>query len=98
MAEYRYNKSQVKPPQKKDARLQKETMAEFPLAKKNFIWMGVSAAMIVLGFLLMLGASSTEEFNPDIFSARRIVAGPTIAFLGFVAMGIAIIRTPRKRD
>jgi hypothetical protein len=58
--------------------------------------MGVAAAMIVLGFVLMLGSGSTEEFNPDIFSARRVVVGPTIAFLGFVAMAIAIIIRKKK--
>lgn len=90
-----YNKKVAKP-QQKDEALLKEQENEFPLAKRNFVWMGVSAAMIVLGFLLMLGSSSTEEFNPDIFSARRVVVGPTIAFLGFVAMGISIIRKPKK--
>ena len=39
----------------------------FPLTKTNFILMGIAGAIIVLGFLLMLGGSSTEEaFNPDI--------------------------------
>ncbi|MBP3589475.1 MAG: DUF3098 domain-containing protein, partial [Muribaculaceae bacterium] len=57
-----------------------------------------AGAMIVLGFILMLGGSTTEaEFNPDIFSTRRIVVGPAIAFLGFVAMAIAIIIKPRKK-
>ena len=42
------------------------------------------------------GGSSTEQaFNPDIFSTRRIVVGPTIAFLGFIFMGFAIIRKPK---
>ncbi len=95
MANYRTkNKPGEKPA--KDSSLQKESLSEFPLGKKNFRWMGVSAALIVLGFLLMLGSGSTEEFNPDIFSARRIVVGPTIAFLGFVAMAVAIIRKPGK--
>lgn len=68
-----------------------------PLLKNNFIAMGISAALIVLGFLLMLGDSSTaENFNEDIFSARRIVVGPLIAFVGFVAMAVAIIIKPKK--
>lgn len=65
------------------------------MVKSNFVWMAVSGALIVLGFLLMLGSGSTEEFNPDIFSTRRIVIGPTIAFIGFVAMVVAIIRKPK---
>lgn len=81
-----------------DGGLLKESHSEFPLGKRNFFWMGVSAAMIIIGFLLMLGSGSTEEFNPDIFSVRRIVVGPTLAFLGFVAMGVSIIRRPGKTE
>ena len=40
----------------------------------------------------MAGGGSTieEGFNPDIFSFRRIVVGPFIAFLGFLLMAFAI--------
>lgn len=77
----------------------KEEKSQFPLSAVNFKMMIIAAVMIVVGFLLMLGSSSTEsEFNPDIFSTRRIVIGPTIAFLGFVAMGVAIIWSPRSRE
>lgn len=56
--------------------------------------------LIVVGFLLMTGSGSSPEagFNPDIFSTRRIVVGPTIAFLGFLLMAFAIIWQPRKSD
>lgn len=74
-----------------------ESYVRLPLVKTNFILMAISGAMIIAGFLLMLGGSSTaEEFNPDIFSTRRIVVGPTIAFLGFIFMGFGIIYRPRK--
>lgn len=78
---------------------EKKEHVPFPLTKKNFILMGIAGAIIVLGFLLMLGGSSTEEaFNPDIYSTRRIVVGPTIAFLGFLFMGFGIIyRTKDER-
>ena len=79
-----------------DSVLDKEKASQFPLGKNNFRLMAIAGAVIVIGFLLMLGGSSTEEaFNPDIFSFRRIVAGPTIAFLGFLFMGYAIIRKPK---
>ena len=53
--------------------------------------------LIVVGFLLMVGEpSGTEVFNADIFSTRRIVIGPMLAFLGYVAMALAIIIKPRK--
>lgn len=68
-----------------------------PLMRRNFIFMAVAGLMIVVGFLLMAGgASDWGSFNPDIFSARRIVVGPSVAFLGFIAMGVAIMLPSRK--
>ena len=79
---------------KADSALAKETPSEYPLGRRNFIFMIIAAALIVGGFLLMLGGGSTDEFNPDIFSARRIVVGPSVAFIGFVSMAVAIILKP----
>ena len=62
-----------------------------PLRKGNFVPMAAAGVLIVLGFVLMLGAGST-----DIFSTRRIVVGPCLAFIGFVAMAAAIIIPFRK--
>lgn len=77
--------------------LERESYSRLPLVKINFILMAAAAAVIVAGFLLMTGAPSTEtEFNPDIFSTRRIVVGPTMAFLGFIFMGVAIMWRPRR--
>ncbi|MBE6317924.1 MAG: DUF3098 domain-containing protein [Bacteroidales bacterium] len=70
-----------------------------PLGKTNFILMGIAGAMIIIGFLLMVGGNSTmENFNPDIFSTRRIVIGPTIAFLGFIFMGYGIVYRNKKSN
>ena len=74
-----------------------ESFDHKPLGRNNFIGMIVAAVMIVGGFLLMLGGSSTEEaFNPDIFSTRRIVVGPAVTFLGFVAMAVAVWIIPKN--
>ena len=68
-----------------------------PLGKENFILMGVSVALIVIGFLLMGGGATTEEtFNPDIFSTMRTAVGPGISFIGFVIMFFAILYKKRK--
>ena len=44
----------------------------------------------------MLGGGSSVEggFNPDIFSTRRIVVGPLLAFLGFLFLAFAIFFNP----
>ncbi len=70
-----------------------------PLTRLNFILMAAAAVVIVIGFLLMTGAPSGQDsFNPDIFSSRRIVAGPTIAFLGYIFMGAAIMWPSRRKQ
>jgi len=80
---------------KKAAGIHKEPHSQLPLERRNFIMMAIAGAMIVIGFLLMLGGNSTiESFNPDIFSTRRIVIGPLITFAGFIFMGAAIIIRP----
>lgn len=81
-------------------RLRKVKAEERPFTKTNFLLMGCCVLLIVVGFLLMSGGGSTVEngFNPDIFSTRRIVVGPTVAFLGFLLMAFAIIWKPRKRQ
>lgn len=71
--------------------------AEFPLQKINFILIGVCLLLIIVGFLLMSGSPNTgDTWNADIFSSRRTVVGPTVAFLGFVLMIPAIIIRKKK--
>lgn len=84
---------------KKDAQqVIEETTDQKPLMRNNYTLMIIAGVMIVLGFALMAGSSSgIDEFNPDIFSTRRIVVGPTISFLGFVLMAIAIIVKPKNK-
>lgn len=78
--------------------IERESYVRLPLVKRNFVLMAIAGAMIVVGFLLMTGAPATAtEFNPDIFSARRIVVGPTVAFLGFLFMGFAIMWSGGKK-
>ncbi|MGN0213567.1 MAG: DUF3098 domain-containing protein [Muribaculaceae bacterium] len=73
--------------------------SDFPLTRINFLLMAACGVMIVLGFLLMLGSSNgLDHFNADIFSTRRIVVGPTMAFLGFVGMAFAIIYKKKSKN
>lgn len=70
---------------------------KFVISKINYILIAVSLAVIILGFLLMGGKPSGEEFNPDIFSTRRIVVGPMLSFAGFLFMIFAILYKPKSR-
>lgn len=69
-----------------------------PLGTINFLCMLGGLLLIVLGFILMAGEpSGLDKFNPDIFSTRRIVVGPLIAFLGFVDFAIALVIKPKEK-
>jgi len=67
------------------------------LPKLNLILIAVSFVIIIIGFALMVGAPSGEEYNPDIFSTRRITVGPMISLFGFVFMIFAILFSPKKK-
>ena len=71
---------------------------KYNLPKLNVILIAVSFVIIVLGFALMTGApSGATEYNPDIFSVRRITVGPMISLFGFVVMIVAILFKPKKK-
>ncbi len=62
----------------------------------NFILLGVGMLLVVIGFILMAGGSSSNEaYNPDIFSARRIKVAPMVCLLGFVSMIYAVVHKPK---
>ena len=71
---------------------------KYNLTKINAILIAISLVIIVVGFALMVGApSGATEYNPDIFSVRRITVGPMIALFGFLTMIVAILYKPRKK-
>lgn len=75
-----------------------ENNKRLALGKINFILIAVGFLIVVLGFVLMTGSTTTTEFNPDIFSTRRIVVGPMIAFFGFIFVIFAILFKSKKAE
>lgn len=74
--------------------MQKEKLA---FDKVNFILLAIGMAVVILGFLLMTGPSSTDtHFEPDIFSFRRIKLAPLVCLAGFVFMMYGVMRKPRS--
>jgi uncharacterized membrane protein len=66
------------------------------LGKVNLILIVIGFIIIITGFSLMTGSTTTTEFNPDIFSTRRITVGPMISLFGFLFMIFAILYKPKK--
>lgn len=71
----------------------------FAFKRINFILLGISMAIVVIGFLLMSGPGSTEtEFNPEIFSDRRIKLAPMVCLIGFLMMIVAVMYKPKAKE
>ena len=69
---------------------------KFAFDKTNFILLAIGMAVVIIGFILMTGPSSTETvFEPDIFSVRRIKVAPVVCVLGFIFMIYAVLRKPK---
>lgn len=73
---------------------------QFAFGKKNYIICGVSALIIIIGFILMTGSATTIEtgFQPDIFSAKRIIVAPMTCFAGFLLMIVGILFPDKKEE
>lgn len=78
--------------------MENKEQKEMPLRKQNLLFMGIGSALIIIGFILMLGESSGVEFNPDIYSFRRITLAPMISFAGFISVIGAILWKPKKNN
>jgi uncharacterized membrane protein len=74
-----------------------ENNKQLTLSKVNLLLIALGFIIIVTGFFLMTGSTTGVEFNPDIFSTRRIVVGPMISFFGFIFVIFAILYKPKKK-
>lgn len=67
--------------------------------KVNFIMLAIGLAIVIIGFILLSGGSSTETaFDPGIFSARHIKVAPVVTFIGFISIIGAIIYKPKDTN
>ena len=69
---------------------------DFAFGRMNYILLAGGMLVVVLGFILMSGdGSTTEAYNPDIFSTRRTKVAPVVCLLGFVSMIYAVVHKPK---
>lgn len=67
--------------------------------KINYILVAVAVAVIIIGFVLMTGSPSTAtEYNPDIFSFRRITLAPIVCLIGFLLVIVGIMYRPKEKE
>lgn len=74
---------------------------QFHFGKNNFRLMAIGLGLILLGFILMMGADANTTpdgkldpnyWNEDIFSFRRIRIAPFLVISGFVIQIVAILK------
>lgn len=58
----------------------------FALGRENYKLLAIGFAIIVIGFLLMIGGKSDDPnvFSDEIFSFRRITLAPIVVLAGFI--------------
>ena len=82
----------------KDESMAKQAhVGEFAFGKENYRLMLIGLGVILVGFLLMVGGGSTDpkQFNPEIFSFRRITLAPILILAGYVIEIFAIMKRPK---
>lgn len=69
----------------------------FALGPENYKLLAIGFAIIVIGFLLMLGGKSDDPnvFSEEIFSFRRITLAPVVVLAGFIFEIWAIMKKPK---
>lgn len=70
----------------------------FALGKQNYILIAIGFGIIALGLLLMVGGGSEDptQFDPSVFSFRRITLAPIVMLFGFIFEIYAIMKRPKK--
>jgi len=73
---------------------------DFPLQKENYLLLIIGFAIILIGFLLMIGgkAENPNEFNPEVFNFRRITLAPIVVLFGFAFEIWAIMKKPKQSN
>lgn len=68
--------------------------------KQNYQIFIAGIALIVLGYLLMIGGGSDDPnvFNPAIFDTQRITIAPMVCLLGFVVVIVGIMKRPKNAE
>jgi NADH:ubiquinone oxidoreductase subunit K len=66
---------------------------KFAFTRKNYIIMLIGIGLLIMGFVLMSGGGTSDpnEFNEEIFSARRITIAPMVVVAGYIVIGYAIM-------
>jgi hypothetical protein len=70
---------------------------DFAFGKENYRLLLIGLALILVGFLLMIGGGSRDPnvFSEDIFNFRRLTLAPILVLAGYVVGIFAIMKRPK---
>ena len=70
----------------------------FAFGKENYRLLFIGLALILVGFLLMIGGGSDDPnvFSDKIFDFRRITLAPILILAGYVVEIFAIMKKPKE--
>ncbi len=71
--------------------------SDFAFGKENYKLLLIGLALILVGFILMIGGGSKDPnvFSEDIFNFRRLTLAPILVLAGFVVEIFAIMKKPK---
>jgi hypothetical protein len=74
-----------------------EARSGFAFGKENYRLLLIGLALIVLGFLLMIGGGSKDPkvFSTGIFNFQRLTLAPLLILAGYVVEIFAIMKKPK---
>jgi hypothetical protein len=78
-----------------------EKNKDFAMPMQSYKYMAIGCAIIILGFLLMIGGGNEDPTKFDasaMFSFQRITLAPVIVIAGFIFVGYAIMRKPKDTN
>jgi hypothetical protein len=71
--------------------------SDFAFGKENYRLLLIGLALILIGFLLMIGGGSKDPnvFSDEIFNFRRLTLSPILVLAGYVVEIFAIMKKPK---
>lgn len=85
-------------PSGKSANANQNNKPKVPLFRKmNYILMIIGIIFVIIGYFCISGgaAEQADQFNPEVFSFRRVTLAPILIILGLVTEIFAIMWRPK---
>jgi len=101
MAEKKTHSSRVTPSKEPIAKKAQVTVGAPLFVKENFIWMGIGAAVIAVGMMLLAGGKNENANQFDynvVYNFRIVTIAPIFILLGLLIEIYAIFKKPKAHQ